>query len=219
MICIGMDECTPCFLWFEIDQQNCGHEHNSYYLSPRCILLPKVNNEDTAKIGEREIPKTAYASKPPEQNNHKKGIKIMQIVAMTGLSHPTVRATIDLFDAGGWAGIRPALRGRNKGDGHVLSQAQEDAIQRMIIDKRPEQLKMDFSLWSRAAVGQLIEQEFGIKLQVRSIGKYLTRWGFTPQKPIKRAYEQNPAAVQAWLEGEYPAIEQRMRLQARHPWP
>lgn len=144
---------------------------------------------------------------------HKKGIKVMQIVAMTGLSHPTVRATIDLFDAGGWAGIRPALRGRNRGDGRVLSQAQEDSIQRMIIDKRPEQLKMDFSLWSRAAVGQLIEQEFGIKLQVRSIGKYLARWGFTPQKPIKRAYEQSPAAVQAWLEGEYPAIEQRARAE------
>ncbi len=144
---------------------------------------------------------------------HKKGIKVMQIVAMTGLSHPTVRTTIDLFDAGGWAGIRPALRGRNRGDGRVLSQAQEDAIQRMIIDKRPEQLKMDFSLWSRAAVGQLIDQEFGIKLQVRSIGKYLARWGFTPQKPIKRAYEQSPAAVQAWLEGEYPAIEQRARAE------
>jgi transposase len=83
----------------------------------------------------------------------------------------------------------------------------------MIIDKRPEQLKMDFSLWSRAAVAQLIEQEFGIKLQVRSIGKYLTRWGFTPQKPIKRAYEQSPAAVRAWIEGEYPGIEQRARAE------
>ena len=70
---------------------------------------------------------------------------------------------------------------------------------------------MDFSLWSRTAVGQLIEHQFGIKLQVRSIGKYLTRWGFTPQKPIKRAYEQRPAAVQLWLEGEYPAVEQRAR--------
>jgi hypothetical protein len=48
---------------------------------------------------------------------------------------------------------------------------------------------------------------------VRSVGKYLTRWGFTPQKPIKRAYEQSPAAVQAWLEGEYPAIEQRARAE------
>lgn len=144
---------------------------------------------------------------------HMKGLKVMQIVDMTGLSYPPVRAAIDLFEAGGWAAIRPASRGRSRGDGRVLSQVQEDAIQRLIIDKRPEQLKMDFSLWTRAAVGQLIEQEFGIKLQVRSIGKYLVRWGFTPQKPIKRAYEQSPEAVQNWLQGEYPAIEQRARAE------
>ena len=144
---------------------------------------------------------------------HKQGIKIMQIVAMTALSYPTVRAAIDLYEAGGWSAIRPALRGRARGDGRVLSQAQEDTIQRMIIDKRPEQLKMDFHLWSRAAVGQLIEQEFGIKLQVRSIGKYLTRWGFTPQKPIKRAYEQRPEAVKKWLDEEYPAIEARAKTE------
>lgn len=144
---------------------------------------------------------------------HKKGIKVMQIVGMTGLSYPSVRRAIDLFEKGGWAAVRPSLRGRNRGDGRVLSQAQEKSVQRMIIDQRPEQLKMDFSLWSRAAVGQLIEQEFGIKLQVRSVGKYLARWGFTPQKPIKRAYEQSPAAVQAWLEGEYPAIERRAKAE------
>ena len=142
---------------------------------------------------------------------HKQGMKIMQIVPMTGLSYPTVRSAIDLFESGGWSALKPGLRGRAKGDGRVLSQAQEDTIQSLIIDTRPEQLKMDFHLWSRGAVGQLISQELGIKLQVRSIGKYLTRWGFTPQKPIKRAYEQSPAAVQAWLEGEYPAIEQRAR--------
>ncbi len=136
---------------------------------------------------------------------------MMRIVAMTGLSYPTVRTAIDLFDVRGCSAIRPGLRGRARGDGRMLSQVQEDTIQRLIIDKRPEQLKMDFSLWSRAAVGQPIEPEFGIQLQVRSIDKYLTRWGFTPQKPIERAYEQSPAAVQAWLEGEYPAIEQCAR--------
>jgi transposase len=142
---------------------------------------------------------------------HKKGIKIMQIVVMTGLSYPPVRAAIDLFESGGWAAIRPAQRGRTQGDARILTPAQEQAIQRMIVENRPEQLKMDFCLWSRVAVGQLIAQEFGLKLHVRSVGKYLHRWGFTPQKPIKRAYEQSPQAVQAWLEGEYPAIEQRAR--------
>ena len=142
---------------------------------------------------------------------HKKAIKIMQIVSMTGLSYPAVRATVDRFEFGGWSAIRPACRGRVRGEGRAVTSVQEDVIQRIIIDKRPEQLKMDFFLWSRAAVGHLIEQEYGIKLHVRSIGKYLERWGFTPQKPIKRAYEQSPEAVQAWLEGEYPAIEQRAK--------
>jgi hypothetical protein len=58
----------------------------------------------------------------------------MQIVEMTGLSYPQVRATIDLFEAGGWGAIRPALRGRSPGDGRVLSPAQAETIQRMIID-------------------------------------------------------------------------------------
>lgn len=64
-----------------------------------------------------------------------------------------------------------------------------------------------------ATVGQLIEQEFGIRLQVRTIGKYLARWGFTPQKPIKKAYEQRPEAVQQWLQQEYPAIERRAKTE------
>ena len=79
----------------------------------------------------------------------------------------------------------------------------------MIIDQRREQHKVVFSLWSRAAVGQLIEQKFGIKLQVRSIGNYLTLWRFTPQNSIKRADDQSPAAVQGCREGQYPAIWQR----------
>ena len=72
---------------------------------------------------------------------------------------------------------------------------------------------MRLSPQSQAIIHQAVVQRFGEQAQVRSIGKYLARWGFTPQKPIKRAYEQSPAAVQAWLEGEYPAIEQRARAE------
>lgn len=72
---------------------------------------------------------------------------------------------------------------------------------------------MDFYLWSRAAVAQLIEQRHGIRLGVRTVGKYLKRWGFTPQKPIKKAYEQRPEAIQAWLDEQYPAIEAQARAE------
>ena len=144
---------------------------------------------------------------------HKRGMGVMQIAAMTGLSYPAVRNCIDLYEAGGWSAIKPAPRGRERGAGRVLTAAQEQAIQRIIIDCRPEQLKMDFFLWSRPAVAELIEREYGLRLQPRSVGKYLARWGFTPQKPLKRAYEQKPEAVQAWLQGEYPGIEQRARAE------
>jgi transposase len=74
-------------------------------------------------------------------------------------------------------------------------------------------LKLTFALWSRAAVLLLVAQEFGIELPIRTMGEYLKRWGFTPQKPITRAYEQRPEAVKAWLDEQYPAIAERAKLE------
>ena len=144
---------------------------------------------------------------------HRQGYGVMRIVEQTGLSYPTVRRVIDCYEANGAASIKPARRGNVMGTGRSLTQEQEDLIQRIICDKRPEQLKMDFALWSRAAVMQLIERECGVVLPVRTVGKYLARWGFTPQKPIKKAYEQSPAAVQAWLDEQYPEIEKRAKAE------
>ncbi len=72
-------------------------------------------------------------------------------------------------------------------------------------------MKMDFALWTRAAVMALIKQELAIELPVRTVGEYLKRWGFTPQKPIRRAYEQRPEAVKQWLEETYPDIAKRAK--------
>ena len=142
---------------------------------------------------------------------YKRGRTRSQIAVEVGLSYTAVSKTIGRYEELGMAALAPRTRGRRSGEDRVLTPTQEEAIQRTICDKRPEQLKMDFALWSRAAVMQLIEREFGIALHVRSVGKYLARWGFTPQKPIKRAYEQSPAAVQDWLDNQYPDIAQRAR--------
>ena len=71
-------------------------------------------------------------------------------------------------------------------------------------------LGLDFALWSREAVRALIRRQSGVRLAVRTTGKYL-RWGFTSQKPLRRAYEQQPAAVRDWLHHEYSAIVARAR--------
>ena len=152
-----------------------------------------------------------YALRKQAVRLHKSGMRVMQIVTATGLSWPSVRMALNLYEQGGMAALKPAVRGKKSGTGRSLSAEQEQALRRIICDKRPEQLKMDFALWSRPAVMQLIEREYGIKLHVRSVGKYLTRWGFTPQKPIKKAYEQRPEAVQAWLDEQYPEIEKRAK--------
>jgi transposase len=142
---------------------------------------------------------------------HLRGAGVMQIVALTGLSCPTVRKAVDPFEAGSWLAIKPASRGRNTGDSRRLTAEQEAAVRRTIFDKRPEPLKMEFALWTRGAVMQFIEREFGVKLSVRATGEYLRRWSFTMQRPIQRACEQRPEAVKQWLDHEYPAVERAAR--------
>jgi len=144
---------------------------------------------------------------------HRKGMPVMQIVEHSGLSWYAVNAAIKRYAAEGSAALKPAARGKKQGSGRIISEAQEVAVRQIICDKRPEQLKMEFALWNRAAVMQLIEREYGIKLSVRGVGNYLKRWGFTPQKPIEKAYEQRPEAVKEWLDNEYPTIEQRAKTE------
>lgn len=74
-------------------------------------------------------------------------------------------------------------------------------------------MKLPFALWTRIAVQQLIKQLWAIQMPIRTVGEYLSRWGFTPQKPLKKAYKQNPKAVKAWLDGEYPDIAKRAKIE------
>ena len=77
----------------------------------------------------------------------------------------------------------------------------------------PDQYKLDFGLWTRKAVKELVERELGIVLAINTMGDYLRKWGYTPQKPKKRAYEQNSKAVNTWLETDYPQIKERAKLE------
>ena len=143
----------------------------------------------------------------------KAGHTFEEIAALTGLSRTGVFDICKRHAAAGASALRDAVGGRKLGELRLLSAQQEALIQKLIADKTPDQLKMVYALWTRAAVAELIEQRFGIKLQVRTMGLYLARWGFTPQKPMKKAYEQSPAAVKKWLDEEYPAIAARAKTE------
>ncbi len=79
------------------------------------------------------------------------------------------------------------------------------------MEKTPDQFKLVFALWTRQAVQELIRIRFKIRMPIRTVGEYLNRWRFTPQKPLKRAYEQRPSEVQKWLDEEYPSIAERAK--------
>ena len=81
----------------------------------------------------------------------------------------------------------------------------------ILIDNTPDQLKMPYALWTRESVRQLIKERLDIDVPVRTVGDYLKRWGMTPQKPQKRAYEQREPEVQAWLKEEYPKIKAKAK--------
>ena len=141
----------------------------------------------------------------------KRGHNKAEISRGTGVSYATVCRTIRGFEQEGSKALVPARRGRRAGSGRLLTEVQETHVRRLICERRPEQMKMPFALWSRTAVLALIAAECEVTLSIRAVGDYLKRWGFTPQKPIKRAYEQSAPAVKAWLEETYPLIAERAR--------
>lgn len=75
----------------------------------------------------------------------------------------------------------------------------------------PNQLTLPFYLWTRAAVASLIAREYGIKVSLVTVGRYLRAWGLSPQKPVRRAYERNEAAIARWLKQEYPMIARQAK--------
>ena len=141
----------------------------------------------------------------------KNGKKQKEVAALFGVRPTSVSEWNKNYKMHGIRGLKANKRGVKSEDKKLLTIEQEKQIQKMIIDKMPDQLKLDFALWTRKAVKELVEREFGIILAITTMGDYLRKWGFTPQKPKKRAYEQCPKAVQNWLENEYPKIKEKAK--------
>lgn len=106
---------------------------------------------------------------------YKRGVNRRRIACEIGLSYSSVRMIVARYEKDGLGGIESGRRGRPAGSCRTLTAEQEEQIQQLICDKRPEQLKLDFALWTRAAVMLLIEREYGIGLPVRSVGEYRKR--------------------------------------------
>jgi transposase len=137
----------------------------------------------------------------------------VEAAAAVGVNRRFVGEWVEAARRSGEAALNGGRRGRRPGEQKALSPQQERKIRRLIADRCPDQLKLPFALWTREAVGALIERETGMRLSASALGRALRAWGFTAQRPARRATERREPEVRAWLQREYPAIAARAKVE------
>jgi transposase len=141
------------------------------------------------------------------------GFSETDLADLLGVSAETISRWWSAYACAGLEALPGGRSGRPVGSGRFLSDEQGAAIQRILDSdaKGPEGYGIASALWTRAAVRDLIRQEFGIALAVRTVGEYLRRWGYTCKRPRRHAKKQDPEEVRAWLQETYPEIERRAK--------
>jgi len=110
-------------------------------------------------------------------------------------------------------GIKALRSTKATGRPRSLTAAQEQRVFRWINGRDPRQYGLDFGLWTRSVVAELIEKKFGVHLGVSAVGELLARLRLTPQKPLQRAYQRDPQAIEQWQRETYPAIARTAKAQ------
>jgi len=128
-----------------------------------------------------------------------------------GVSRQAVGDWMKRYRDGGMPALASTPRGRKTGQKRALTPAQEEQLARAVLDRHPDEVGLDGFLWTRPLIGELMRRWFGVTLTPKGVGKYLQRWGFSWQKPVARAYEQDPEQIRIWLEETYPALARRAR--------
>jgi len=141
----------------------------------------------------------------------KNGKTNKEIAEILDVSLRHVQNTKKIYADGGIAAIKPGKRGRQKGTKRLLTTEQEWEIKRNIVDHCPEQLKLSGCMWTRENIRDLIKRKYKIEMPLSTLGYYLERWGFSVQRPAKRAYKQDKEKVADWVEQEFPGIKERAK--------
>jgi transposase len=140
-----------------------------------------------------------------------RGMKQTAAARTFGVARGTVARWVGQYRQGGEAALDQRPQGRPAAP--KLTGEQQTAIVGLIEGHSPDQLGLPAFLWTRETVATLIKKRFGLALSVWTVGRYLRRWGLTPQKPARRAYEQDPEAVQHWLEVAYPEVRKQAKAE------
>ena len=136
-----------------------------------------------------------------------------EIAKLLDVSEGHVSGVKKSYKTGGIAAIKPRKHGQRTGEKRTLTPEQEREIQGVIVDKTPDQMRFKECMWTRSNIRALIREKYGVDMPLSTLGYYLARWGFSVQRPIKRAYKQDKKKVKNWVESEFPGISARAKAE------
>jgi transposase len=162
-------------------------------------LGSRVRDDDGRKLDHKTLEQLRIrAVRQVEQGAHPE-----DIAAALGMTRAAVYGWLAKYREGGLEALKAKpVPGRPP----RLSGAQLQRVYTLVVGDDPRQLRFAFALWTRAMVRDLIRQELGVRLSEVSVGRLLRKLGLSPQRPLYRAYQQNPEAVARWKAEEYPQI-------------
>ena len=141
----------------------------------------------------------------------RQGLSQGRAAQLVGVHRQTVNTWVKRYRERGEEGVLDGRRvSPRRGKGRLTAE-EADQVRSWIAGGTPDQLELPFALWTSRAVRELIERRFAKRLGLTAVQAYLRRWGLTPQKPLVRAKQRQPAAIAAWLATSYPAIARRAK--------
>lgn len=167
------------------------------------------------KVDARKLPRDAQDEMRRQAMRMREELRLSwkEIARVVGVNVNTVIGWSKRYQQEGMAGLKSRTRGRRFLSGRTLTLVQEWQLRSVIVGENPKQMSLPYALWNRRAVMQLIKVLFDIDMPIRTVGEYLLRWGYTPQRPIKRALEQNPVKIEQWMNETYPSIAARAKAE------
>ncbi len=135
------------------------------------------------------------------------------VMESMGLCRTSVYRWLRRHQQEGWGALAQKVA---PGPEPKLNERQRQQVKRWIVGRDPRQYGLDYGLWTRRIVQCLIETKFGLPLGLTAVGRLLAGLDITPQKPLRRAYERDPARIQKWLDQDYPQLRRRAKGYGSH---
>jgi len=136
------------------------------------------------------------------------GERPSEVIRSMGLHRTTIYRWLAAYAQGGDDALKSS---KACGAQPKLDEKQRQKVRGWILGKDPRQYGFDFGLWTRKIIAEMILEKFGVTMKLTAVGRLLSQLDITPQKPLRRAYERCPEAVEKWAHDDYPKLRKRAR--------